>query len=120
MSGLVKTPSFNLASDSFGNVEHRYLKRSTSLGSDLIRANFILRGGNKTFSDGTKVVFMTFFPPTVKAPRSYQSVLAQWRYLSRLSRKHTENGYLCNLPADPTTWLAFSSLHKPSNDVLDS
>lgn len=27
---------------------------------------------------------------------------------------------LCKLQVDPTTWLAFWSLHKPSNDVLDS
>ncbi|GBN10067.1 hypothetical protein AVEN_273548-1 [Araneus ventricosus] len=97
MSGRVKTPSFNLASDSFGNLEHRYMKHSPSLGIHLINcfisSNFICRGGNKSFAGGTEVVFMTLFSPGVKTPRSDQSVLAQWRSLAQMSHKHKRQRY---------------------------
>lgn len=44
-------------------LEHRYLKNVASLYSDLINCfrspNLMWRGGNKTFSDGAKVILMT-------------------------------------------------------------
>lgn len=44
-------------------LEHRYLKNFASLYSYLIncfrRPNLMWRGGNKTFSDGAKVILMT-------------------------------------------------------------
>ncbi|GBN17340.1 hypothetical protein AVEN_141501-1 [Araneus ventricosus] len=103
MSGQIKTPSFNLASDSFGNLEHKYMYHSPSLGNYLINCfispNCIWGGGNKTFSCRAQVVLMTLFSPGVKAPRSDQPLLVQWRSLARLSHKHRKQGY--------TTWLAF-------------
>ena len=98
MSGPVKTPSFNLASESCRNLEHKYLKQSPSLGSDLINCfispNFMWRGVNKTLSGGTKVVFMTFLSLGVKAPWSGQSVLVQWKSGSTIPQAY-EAGIVC-------------------------
>lgn len=72
---------------SFGKLEHGYLKHFRHLDRDILNCfisrNFISKVGNKTFSGGTKVVFITF-SPGVKGISKWLVSFGPIEFLARL------------------------------------